>query len=204
MNKICLQAPFMLLVCFTSWAGAQQSDVTRSEQNELVREKYDQSPDLPSGTAFSHMLGVLESVNQDAAIRMIQKGLELEPEAAVAFLDQLMDASIKLTDATAAAQNDLGCLDGAPKVHGKNTYDVLEAMDDIAQIKADEFFAIFLDEIGPQMAQKISKWIDNEKLNITYVEHNQKKLHEKVGANGDLTLASICDSLRHAPKPEAP
>jgi hypothetical protein len=187
-------ALFILYAVFISEAGADEFNVSTLDDN-LVRDKYINSPQLPDGPAFTHLVGLLSSMDEETASQILQSALEIDADESTHILDRISEEYGRLHAAIAAANVDEGCISGVPRVYGDDVYPVLDAMDDDAERVGTTRLARFLKETDPKIATKLMQWIRTQKTNISYVKFDHEKLHSPTGYSGDVTLSTICNSL---------
>lgn len=188
-------------VCSRSVIG-QVPDLRGSDAESLVSEQYTQTRHLPSGIAFAHLIGVLDSVENDVAIRMIVKGFGVSESEASEYLALFLQEKARLDAATAEAQNDYACVNGTPRAYGDAPYPILNGLDDIATVVATDEYLRFQSELNPERASTVRAWIDDRKTSITHIEFDQKVAHKRRGAIGDATLAAFCQYFVAVPTKE--
>lgn len=190
---VCL---FISTICWSLNAHAQESTIDDLlQEEELIRESYIGSTDLPDGSAFAHLLAVIASAPQHISVSLLKSNLDVSPEVAGDLFRAMSDAKENFDKATVAASAEAGCVGSAPRVYGKAAYAAIEAMDDGRKQVADRHLASFMTRVGPELSSKLSDWIDKSKSSITYAEFNQEKLHARLGQNGDVTLARMCSDF---------
>lgn len=187
-------ALLVLFAVFISKADAYEVDVSTLDVS-IARVSYINSPELPDGQAFVHLLGVLSSVDEETASLMLQSGLETDSEESARLLDLMLEEYGRLQATIEAAYRARGCMSGVPRVYGDEVYPVLEAMDEEAERIGAAWLAKYLEDIGAERSSKLVRWIRTQKSNISYVRFDHKKLSDRTGYSGDVTLSTICDSL---------
>jgi hypothetical protein len=187
-------ALLVLSAACISKADADEVDVSTLDAN-VTRVSYINSPELSDGQAFTHLLGLLSSVDEETASLILRSGLEIDGEESAQLLDVMLEEYGRLHATIEAAYVARGCIAGVPRVYGDEVYPVLEAMDDEAERIGAAWLAKFLEEIGPEKSKKVMRWIRTEKTNISYVKFDYKELSKRTGYSGDVTLSTICSSL---------
>lgn len=212
MKTITLYVLLVLLSGFTSWAVAQEPGPTHpsppmqelAKEERLVIDNYVGSPSLPDGIAFSATIGMVGSPDPEhrrMSVSLVKKGMHLDSDAeAEALVDRFIDAKKELRIATEEATAANSCEGGTPKAYGDAAYDLLNAMDDIELIVSERIYDDLRKELGQDMGKKLRKWIDEEKLGISAVRFDKRKMHVRAGRIGDETLAKLCNDLEHNKK----
>jgi hypothetical protein len=186
---------FLGFVAFTWPGAAEELDGTERTLDDVVRVKYIHNSDLPDSAAFISVVGLLSSVDREIALLILQTEMEVDSAASTRILAYLLEARKGLTADIEAAQLNIGCSAGVPRVYDEGVYAVLEDMDDTDQAIGRVHLAKLLEDIGPEMSEKLMRWIRRAKTDIGYVKFDQKKLHDRTGYTGDTTLSSLCNSL---------
>lgn len=200
--KEILRTSLMIAMCFSYGVHAQNTPPEDKpaiddliNDDDLVRESYIGSSDMPDGTAFAHLLGVLTSVEEDVAISIVRTKMDVDKETAAQVLASLVAEKGRFDTNVASASYEVGCAHGAPRVSGDDTYTALGAMDDMRQVYAEEHLVRAKEQMDSKLSAKLSDWISKAKSTITYVEFDKKKLHERAGKSGYETLTTICNEL---------
>lgn len=188
------KALLVVLAVFATNVDADESDVSTLDAS-LVRASYVNTPALPDGVAFTHLVGLLSSIDEETATEILQSELGINAEKSAKLLNRTVEEYERLHAAIAAANVEKGCIAGVPRVYGDEVYPVLEAMDDDAEKIGSERLAKFLKETDPNIADRLMRWIRTEKTNISYLKFDHKELYHRTGYSGDVALAAICNSL---------
>ena len=197
-----LSVGILLAICSSSSAqdnsATNETSVTASTDESAVRVKFDRSPDLPDGIAFSmsitNLLSMVEN-DSDFGISWIQEFFDVDEAKSVQLIGLFSEAAYDIETAIQESMQEIGCTTGVPRVYGDNTYKAFEQMEDTREAIAQAHLLQVKSQLDDDIADRLQAWIDDQKLNIVYSKTNHRKLSQKIGADGYERLERICQKF---------
>lgn len=167
---------------------------------EIIRAEFERTSDLPVGVSFKVTLGLLEDLNEedpDYALYHLRHEMGFDQadddDKSRELLEELLVIRKTITAEVREENRRLGCLSGIPVAAGEEIYPILEAMDDTEEIVANRYLSSLKRKLDTDTAERLDRWLEDQKTNITQVKYNQRGLYEWSGESVDAKLASICN-----------
>lgn len=169
------------------------------EVRASIRKEWKGSPDLPDGIAFVQQARLLQTAvaaagdAQDASFHFrVQLGVT-EDEGAKIYEQMLLGLKAYETETDAMTYSS-ACERGAPRAFNEDAYNVLESIDDAREGIAEKAYRSAIAELPAHVATAFSRWLQDQKKNLTYTKFDYAKFDQATGRNQSVTLAQICNS----------
>ena len=158
--------------------------------------EYQNSPDLPNGTAFHMTLLQLNFFNTElgnaVAAEWVAREMGLGQVDAHKFVARSLAMLAAIETDVAAQLARHACQFEGPDVNKKDKYAALQQTYDISKAIYDHYYDQTKAELGTDTGVLLQKWMDKEKLNIGHYEIDFEETDRLSGKDSTETLSRLC------------
>ena len=162
-------------------------------EEDTYRYKVRHSPDVPDGITFASLLTMIQHYieidRRPMAVGWMAQELNLSIEDASEFVDSAIQTAAQIESDKISEYAEIACKDGIPVAYNEDVYPILQELYAVDLHVSERYLDQMKADLAPESANLLQKWVDDSKLNTTYIEMDYAKIAENnTGFTPDLSM----------------